>query len=216
MFIGFFLSILLSISTQQNPEFQYFFAAALVIFFLGLKDDLIILSASKKFVGQVIAVPRESEPIEPSLHLPQMVAVEAVGQAKAHLLGHRLRAAVLLGAVPAHLAEAVGQGVGDSGGHHDRRQALPAMVGVGVDADLAAAPARGVGQAPARRPLAVEDDEAKAPGEEGVGRAPVAAGPALNMMLLQGGPGEDRASRRMRAMPAGTEWWKGAARARSP
>ena len=55
IFIGFFLSILLSISTQQNPEFQYFFAAALLTFFLGIKDDILILSASKKFIGQLAA-----------------------------------------------------------------------------------------------------------------------------------------------------------------
>lgn len=55
IFGGFLLASLLSIQGYLNPEFQYFFAAALVIFFLGLKDDLIILSASKKFVGQVIA-----------------------------------------------------------------------------------------------------------------------------------------------------------------
>jgi UDP-GlcNAc:undecaprenyl-phosphate/decaprenyl-phosphate GlcNAc-1-phosphate transferase len=55
IFGGFLLASLLSIQGYLNPEFQYFFAAALVIFFLGLKDDLIVLSASKKFVGQVIA-----------------------------------------------------------------------------------------------------------------------------------------------------------------
>jgi UDP-GlcNAc:undecaprenyl-phosphate GlcNAc-1-phosphate transferase len=55
IFGGFLLATLLSIQGQFNPEFQYFIAAALVIFFLGLKDDLIVLSASKKFVGQVIA-----------------------------------------------------------------------------------------------------------------------------------------------------------------
>lgn len=55
IFAGFFLASLLSIHGQVNPEFQYFFAAAFVIFFLGLKDDLVILSASKKFIGQVIA-----------------------------------------------------------------------------------------------------------------------------------------------------------------
>ena len=53
IFIGFVLSLLLTTST--NPEFQYFFAAALGIFFLGLKDDILIISASKKFIGQVIA-----------------------------------------------------------------------------------------------------------------------------------------------------------------
>lgn len=55
IFGGFLLASLLSIHGYLNPEFQYFFAAALVIFFLGLKDDLMVLSASKKFVGQVIA-----------------------------------------------------------------------------------------------------------------------------------------------------------------
>ena len=55
IFGGFLLAALLSIQGYLNPEFQYFFAAALVIFFLGLKDDLVVLSASKKFVGQVVA-----------------------------------------------------------------------------------------------------------------------------------------------------------------
>jgi UDP-GlcNAc:undecaprenyl-phosphate GlcNAc-1-phosphate transferase len=55
IFGGFLLASLLSIQGRENPEFQYFFAAALVIFFLGLKDDLVVLSASKKFIGQMIA-----------------------------------------------------------------------------------------------------------------------------------------------------------------
>jgi UDP-N-acetylmuramyl pentapeptide phosphotransferase/UDP-N-acetylglucosamine-1-phosphate transferase len=55
IFGGFLLASLLSIQGHLNPEFQYFFAAVLVIFFLGLKDDLIVLSASKKFVGQMVA-----------------------------------------------------------------------------------------------------------------------------------------------------------------
>ena len=55
IFGGFLLASLLSIQGYTNPEFQYFFAAALVIFFLGLKDDLLVLSATKKFIGQVIA-----------------------------------------------------------------------------------------------------------------------------------------------------------------
>ena len=55
IFAGFLLASLLSIQVYLNQEFQYFFAAALVIFFLGLKDDLMILSASKKFIGQIIA-----------------------------------------------------------------------------------------------------------------------------------------------------------------
>lgn len=55
IFAGFLLASLLSVQGYLNPEFQYFFAAALVIFFLGLKDDIMILSATKKFVGQIIA-----------------------------------------------------------------------------------------------------------------------------------------------------------------
>src|SRR5688572_27874196 len=55
IFAGFLLASLLSVQGYLNPEFQYVFAAAHVIFFLGLKDDLMILSASKKFIGQIIA-----------------------------------------------------------------------------------------------------------------------------------------------------------------
>src|ERR1044071_3754359 len=55
IFGGFFLAALLSISNKQNPEFQYFYAAAVVIFFLGVKDDILILTATKKFIGQVTA-----------------------------------------------------------------------------------------------------------------------------------------------------------------
>ncbi|HEY0432364.1 MAG TPA: MraY family glycosyltransferase [Chitinophagaceae bacterium] len=55
IFGGFLLASLLSISSRQNYEFQYFFAASVLIFFLGLKDDLVVLSALKKFLGQVVA-----------------------------------------------------------------------------------------------------------------------------------------------------------------
>ncbi|MDQ3842871.1 MAG: undecaprenyl/decaprenyl-phosphate alpha-N-acetylglucosaminyl 1-phosphate transferase [Bacteroidota bacterium] len=53
IFGGFLLATLLSISSLLNPEFQYFFAAAVVVFFLGLKDDIVVLSPIKKFIGQV-------------------------------------------------------------------------------------------------------------------------------------------------------------------
>lgn len=55
IFIGFLLSLLLCVSLQQAPEFQYFYAASLLVFFLGIKDDILILSASKKFLGQLLA-----------------------------------------------------------------------------------------------------------------------------------------------------------------
>ncbi|HLL42961.1 MAG TPA: MraY family glycosyltransferase [Segetibacter sp.] len=55
MFIGFIFSILLTISfSAEAPEFQYYVAAFLLIFFLGIKDDIIIISPVKKFIGQII------------------------------------------------------------------------------------------------------------------------------------------------------------------
>src|SRR5438874_4006152 len=55
IFIGFFLATLLTISNKQNNELQFFFASAIVIFFLGLKDDILVLSPTKKFLGQLAA-----------------------------------------------------------------------------------------------------------------------------------------------------------------
>src|SRR5215210_3598508 len=55
IFIGFFVATLLTITGKQYSEFQFFFAAAIVIFFLGLKDDILILSPTKKFLGQLAA-----------------------------------------------------------------------------------------------------------------------------------------------------------------
>lgn len=55
IFAGFMLACLLSVNLRQSGEFQYFFAAAVVMFFLGVKDDILIISPIKKFLGQVIA-----------------------------------------------------------------------------------------------------------------------------------------------------------------
>lgn len=56
MFIGFIFSLLLTVSfSTEASEFQYYIAAFLIIFFLGMKDDIIIISPVKKFIGQVIA-----------------------------------------------------------------------------------------------------------------------------------------------------------------
>ena len=53
IFMGVLLSMLLTVSNQQHPEFQYFYAAATIIFFLGIKDDILILSPFKKFLVQL-------------------------------------------------------------------------------------------------------------------------------------------------------------------
>ncbi len=55
IFAGFVIASLLAIQFQNASEFQYFLAAAIVIFFLGLKDDILVISPVKKFIGQVLA-----------------------------------------------------------------------------------------------------------------------------------------------------------------
>ena len=55
IFAGFIIGTLLCVPDTSNHFLQFFIAASIVIFFLGLKDDILILSASKKFVGQIIA-----------------------------------------------------------------------------------------------------------------------------------------------------------------
>jgi UDP-N-acetylmuramyl pentapeptide phosphotransferase/UDP-N-acetylglucosamine-1-phosphate transferase len=55
IYAGFILACLISIQFETVSEFQYFFAAAFVIFFLGLKDDILVISPIKKFIGQVLA-----------------------------------------------------------------------------------------------------------------------------------------------------------------
>jgi UDP-N-acetylmuramyl pentapeptide phosphotransferase/UDP-N-acetylglucosamine-1-phosphate transferase len=55
IFGGFALALLLTGSFWEgSPEFQYFMGAFLIIFFVGLKDDILNLSALKKFAGQLI------------------------------------------------------------------------------------------------------------------------------------------------------------------
>jgi UDP-N-acetylmuramyl pentapeptide phosphotransferase/UDP-N-acetylglucosamine-1-phosphate transferase len=41
--------------SSEGPEFQYYIASFVLIFFLGMKDDIIIISPTKKFLGQVAA-----------------------------------------------------------------------------------------------------------------------------------------------------------------
>lgn len=55
IFAGFIIATLLGSPSAAVSGLQYFVAALLVIFFLGIKDDILILSASKKFIGQLIA-----------------------------------------------------------------------------------------------------------------------------------------------------------------
>ena len=55
IFAGFILAILMGVPGNVPNQLQYFIAAIMVIFFLGIKDDILVLSASKKLIGQLIA-----------------------------------------------------------------------------------------------------------------------------------------------------------------
>ncbi len=54
IFGGFVLGILLAADISSiSQHFQYFIAAFIIIFFLGVKDDILVITPIKKFVGQI-------------------------------------------------------------------------------------------------------------------------------------------------------------------
>ena len=55
IFAGFIVATLMGVPPAMSSVLQYFMAAIMVIFFLGIKDDILILSATKKFIGQLVA-----------------------------------------------------------------------------------------------------------------------------------------------------------------
>jgi len=55
IFIGFIISYLLFLKTAYFPTFQFLLAGALILFFVGFKDDIVHISPFKKFFGQVVA-----------------------------------------------------------------------------------------------------------------------------------------------------------------
>jgi UDP-N-acetylmuramyl pentapeptide phosphotransferase/UDP-N-acetylglucosamine-1-phosphate transferase len=58
--VGIFAAVLISVSYcvsfSVNTELQYLFAASIILFFIGLKDDLLVISPFKKFAGQFLAI----------------------------------------------------------------------------------------------------------------------------------------------------------------
>jgi UDP-N-acetylmuramyl pentapeptide phosphotransferase/UDP-N-acetylglucosamine-1-phosphate transferase len=55
IFVGFILSLLLNISSNEVFfQFQYLIASFFIVFFLGIGDDIMVLSPLKKFVGQLV------------------------------------------------------------------------------------------------------------------------------------------------------------------
>ncbi len=55
IFAGFIIATLLGVPSTGVSVLQYFMAAIMIIFFMGIKDDILILTASKKFIGQLLA-----------------------------------------------------------------------------------------------------------------------------------------------------------------
>jgi UDP-N-acetylmuramyl pentapeptide phosphotransferase/UDP-N-acetylglucosamine-1-phosphate transferase len=55
IFGGFIIATLIGVPPASANVLQYFVAAIMIIFFMGIKDDVLILTATKKFVGQLIA-----------------------------------------------------------------------------------------------------------------------------------------------------------------
>lgn len=54
IFLAVVFSCLVGISFTHEGSFQYYFAALFVMFAIGFKDDIIALSATKKFVAQIL------------------------------------------------------------------------------------------------------------------------------------------------------------------
>lgn len=54
IFIGISIATLLSLHQFEFIEFRYIQASMIILFFIGIKDDILIISARKKFIAQVL------------------------------------------------------------------------------------------------------------------------------------------------------------------
>jgi len=55
IFAGFLVALLLMAETNSVSQgFQYYIAAFLITFFVGMKDDVLVISPMKKFIGQLV------------------------------------------------------------------------------------------------------------------------------------------------------------------
>ncbi|MGQ8337725.1 glycosyltransferase family 4 protein [Sunxiuqinia sp. A32] len=56
IFIGVTLSSIIFIGDSSIPNFKYLYGAMIMLFFVGLKDDILVISPSKKLIVQIAAV----------------------------------------------------------------------------------------------------------------------------------------------------------------
>ena len=54
IFIGVSIATLLSLHQFEFIEFRYIQASLIILFFIGIKDDILIISARKKFIAQIL------------------------------------------------------------------------------------------------------------------------------------------------------------------
>jgi len=54
IFIGISIATLLSLHQYEFIEFRYIQASMIILFFIGIKDDILIISPRKKFIAQVL------------------------------------------------------------------------------------------------------------------------------------------------------------------
>jgi UDP-GlcNAc:undecaprenyl-phosphate/decaprenyl-phosphate GlcNAc-1-phosphate transferase len=54
LFIGISVATLLSLDKLYYPDFRYTLAGMIILLFIGIKDDIMVISARKKFIAQLI------------------------------------------------------------------------------------------------------------------------------------------------------------------
>ena len=55
IFAGFILSLLIAVPAKATANLQYYIAAAFLLYLVGLKDDVLVITPFKKFLGQLTA-----------------------------------------------------------------------------------------------------------------------------------------------------------------
>lgn len=55
IFMSFVLSVILFSENSNFAELKYILASAIILFFIGIKDDILVISPTKKFLAQLLA-----------------------------------------------------------------------------------------------------------------------------------------------------------------
>lgn len=55
LFIGISIATLLSIHKVAYPDLRYILASMIILFFVGIKDDILVISARKKLIAQLVS-----------------------------------------------------------------------------------------------------------------------------------------------------------------